>query len=335
MGIVKAELSIFNVPIWQTFLREVSWLSSRFSRSQLLSSAIFAHANKYAKFGKSLPDGERNVIYELLNSASQRHVVVSTIALLFKRIILSDVKIELLQMGVNISERWTSDLTGEEQQEMEEQSARLKDGIAKFSTELELKKNGLYNEKTADNIENVSELCSLIYNEMVQWDDSRDVLKKCQVVDKIAKANGLDLTALHEQLVFSWVEDTQTIISINHVDMNEVSFVQGILNSYSFNLQSIGGTSFLDHKDETDDQNDLRIPLFDGILDKVVVLCQRIDKKRLLTRLGSILMRGGRKATGGYTAVVRATCIILRSFTDTEVSELLSGADMFALWLVS
>lgn len=315
MGIVKAELSIFNVPIWQTFLREVSWLSSRFSRSQLLSSAIFAHANKYAKFGKSLPDGERNVIYELLNSASQRHVVVSTIALLFKRIILSDVKIELLQMGVNISERWTSDLTGEEQQEMEEQSARLKDGIAKFSTELELKKNGLYNEKTADNIENVSELCSLIYNEMVQWDDSRDVLKKCQVVDKIAKANGLDLTALHEQLVFSWVEDTQTIISINHVDMNE----------------SIGGTSFLDHKDETDDQNDLRIPLFDGILDKVVVLCQRIDKKRLLTRLGSILMRGGRKATGGYTAVVRATCIILRSFTDTEVSELLSGADMFAL----
>uniref|UniRef100_A0A1I7UG33 Rod_C domain-containing protein n=1 Tax=Caenorhabditis tropicalis TaxID=1561998 RepID=A0A1I7UG33_9PELO len=305
MGIVKAELSIFNVPIWQAFLREVSWLSSRFSRSQLLSSAIFAHANKYAMFGKSLPDGERSAIFQLLDSASQRNVVISTIALLFKKIILSDVKIELLQMGVDISEKWISSSSGTEREEMEEQCARLKDGIAKFITELELKKKGLYNEKTADNIENVQELCTYIYNDMVQWDNSTDVSKKCLVVERIAKANGLDLTALHEQLVMAWVEDAESFVPFNHVDMNE----------------SIGGTSFTEQREEQEDQNELRIPLFDPVLDKIVTLCKSLDKKRLLNRLGTILMRGGDKVKGGYTAVIRATCIILRIFTDEDVQQ--------------
>ncbi|EFO90763.1 CRE-ROD-1 protein [Caenorhabditis remanei] len=312
LGIVNGELSIFNVPIWQAFLREVQWLALHLSRSQLLSSAIFTHANKYAKFGKSLPEGERNTIHHLLDSASNRAVVVTTIALLFKNIILSDVKIELLQMGVDISSRWTQDLDGDEQEEMQEQSDRLKDGIAKFFTELELKKNGIYNEKTADNIENVQELCTLIYDEMIQWDNSTDVAKKCEVVERIAKANGLDLVSLHEKLVFAWVEDQESSIPISHVDMNE----------------SIGGTSFTDQKDDSDDQNELRIPLFDTVLDKIVILCKKLDKKRLLTRLGNIIMRGGRKATGGFTAVVRAVCIILRSFTDTDVNEFSPGADL-------
>ncbi|CAL2040144.1 unnamed protein product [Caenorhabditis brenneri] len=310
MGIVKAELSIFNVPVWQAFLREVTWLAARFSRSQLLSSAIFAHANKYAMFGKSLPPGERNTIHHLLSSAQQRGVVVSTIALLFKKIILSDVKIELLQMGVDISEKWAPVLTGEDREEMEEQSARLKDGIAKFFTELELKKNGLYTEKTADNIENVQELCSLIYDEMVQWDNSTDVAKKCRVVERIAEANGLDLAALHEQLVFAWVEDTETAMPMSHVDMNE----------------SIGGTSFTDQKNDSDDQNDIRIPLFDTVLDKIVTLCKGLDRKRLMKKLGGILVKGGHKANGGFTAVVRATCIIIRIFTEKDIGEFIPNS---------
>lgn len=224
MSIVKAELSIFNVPIWQAYLRDVTWLAARFSRSQLLSSAIFAHANKYAIYGKSLPTGERETIFHLLNSTTQRRTVISTIALLFKKIILSDVKIELLQMGVDISEKWTADLPDDEREEMTEQCSRLKDGIAKFTTELELKKNGLYNEKTADNIENVEELCALIYDEMIEWANTTDVAKKCKVVEKIAAANGLNLAALHEKLVFAWIEDNEaSLIPMSHVDMNEVS----------------------------------------------------------------------------------------------------------------
>ncbi|UMM23737.1 hypothetical protein L5515_004305 [Caenorhabditis briggsae] len=313
--IVIAELSIFNVPIWQAFLREVSWLTKHFSRSQLLSCAIFAHANKYAIFGKSLPEGERKTIHHLLNSASQRGTVVSTIALLFKKIILSDVKIELLQMGVDISERWTADLTGEEREDMEEQSARLKDGIAKFFTELELKKNGIYNERTADNIENVRELCSLIYDHMISWDNSTDVAKKCRVVERIAKANDLNLVSLHEQLVFAWIEDTESTAPLCHVDMNE----------------SIGGTSFTDQKEEQDAPNEVRIPIFDPALDKIVVLCQRLDKKRLMRRLGNIILKGGRKAVGGFTAVTRAACIILRSFTDKDVSDFAADLDLMRI----
>ncbi|PIC38699.1 hypothetical protein B9Z55_010620 [Caenorhabditis nigoni] len=303
MKIVEAELSIFNVPIWQAFLREVSWLVPNFSRSKLLADAVFPHANKYALFGKSLPEGERKTIYHLLNSASQRGTVVYTIALRFKDIILSDVKIELLQMCLDISE--TADLTEEDEEVMEDLSARLRDGIPKFSTELELKKNGMYNERTADNIENVRELCSLIYDQMISWDNSADVAKKCRVVERIAEANNLDLVSLHEQLVFAWIEDTESTAPLCHVDMNE----------------SIGGTSFTDQEEDQDDQNEMRIPIFDPALDKIVALCQRLDKERLMKRLGNIILKGGRKAVGGFTAVIRAACIILRSFTDEDVSD--------------
>ncbi|CAI2333853.1 unnamed protein product [Caenorhabditis sp. 36 PRJEB53466] len=317
MAIVKAELSIFNVPVWQAYLHEVEWLSKFFSRAHLLSSAIFAHANKYAMFGKSLPAGERNTIFHLLNNTrNHRRVVISTIALLFKKIILSDVKIELLQMGVDISEQWTTDVSGEEKEDIEEQCARLRDGIAKFFTELELKKNGLYNEKTADNVENVEELCSLIYDEMVEWANSTDAAKKCQVVERIAKANGLDLAALHERLVFAWIEDTETsVIPMSHVDMNE----------------SIGGTSFMDQKEDASEKNELRMPLFDTALDKVIVLCQKLDKNRLLKKLIAILLKGGRRTMGAYTAAVRTTCIILRTFTEKDIEAFSPGADLMAM----
>lgn len=87
--------------------------------------------------------------------------------------------------------------------------------------------------------------------------------------------------------------------------------------------------------DDSQDKDELRIPLFDSVLDKMVVLCQIVDKKRLLSKLVGVLGKGGRKAAGGYTAVVRATCIILRTFTDAEVSSYKEDLSSVDLWYFS
>ncbi|CAB3408395.1 unnamed protein product [Caenorhabditis bovis] len=309
MPILKAELSIYNVPMWQAVLRNISWLSPRFSRTQLLSSAIFSHANRFAMVERSLPQADKNAIYHLLNNAAQRSVVISTIALLFRKIVLSDVKIELLQMGVELAERWIGmeNIQPEERDSLEEQCFRLKDGIAKFSTELTLKKNGMFNEKTSDKIEKVEELCALIYEEMIEWNNTTDVASKCAIVEQIATANSVDLTAFHEKYLFDWIQSQHNSGNqFSNVDMNDT------LGDISVCLDEV--------KEENHRSDDiLRLPLFERNLQKMVIVSERIDRKKLLLRLATIVCKGAEHAVGGYEAVVKASCLILRIFNDEEL----------------
>ncbi|CAI5444217.1 unnamed protein product [Caenorhabditis angaria] len=319
MEIVKSELSITNVTIWQSSLRSVNWLSKRFSRTQLLSSAIFSHANRFAKVEQSLPKEDRYVISYLLSSNPNRSVVISTIALLFRKIILSDVKIDLLRMGLEIAQKWINTpeiepaMDENERLAIVEQCDRLKDGIAKFYTELALKKNGMFNEKTADSVEKVEELCTIIYDEVIDWSDSKDVELKCEIVEQIAAANSLDLPKLHENILMNWINDQVVVQSFDHIDLND----------------SLGGGSFLTNTSDdpninnksSQNSNDeiLKLPIFDKVVDKMTHLCQKIDRHDLLSKLFSIFVQSGEKTANGFVSIVRASSILLRNFSDAEM----------------
>ncbi|CAO4360053.1 unnamed protein product [Caenorhabditis nigoni] len=138
--IVEAELSIFNVIIWQNFLRDVSWLTPNFSNSDHVSFAILAHVDKYPISVRSLPEEERQIIYHLMCAAPAmirepgRWSVLVTINVEIYNSVLTDVKREILQMVLEIKEQRTADLTGAEREKREESLAQWKDEVANMVT---------------------------------------------------------------------------------------------------------------------------------------------------------------------------------------------------------
>ncbi|CAD6188515.1 unnamed protein product [Caenorhabditis auriculariae] len=310
LPIITSELSIYNVIIWQHVVRQISWLSQLISRSHLLSTAIYTHATVTAAKERTLREDEKVAIGTLLSSGKNRNIVVPTISLLFRKIPLSDAKVQLLRMGADLAENWIENgnpenpLSETERVSLADQCTRLRDGIAKFFTMLALKKSQIYNEKTSDRLDNPEDLCTVIYEEMVDWENSADVDAKTRLVESIADESGVNLQILHERLLMQWVESAELSSheSQIHVDLNDTM-----------------GEALPAANSQTDVEL-VHLPLFDKHITRIVSISRNMEKARLIKQLMPFLVRGGANVSGGYAAVVRACCVLLRVCSEEDLA---------------
>ncbi|EYB89297.1 hypothetical protein Y032_0233g3084 [Ancylostoma ceylanicum] len=311
--VVEKELDIYNVVCWQAVLRSVSWLktSSYFSRSRLLSVAVGRISAEVIAKGQDLSPVEEKTIQTLLMQTPSRNAVVNCVAVCFKKLPLCETKIRLMEMGRDVAQHWLAvpdiepamDLA--ERMAIEEQVSRLSTAIEKYNTELILKKSGLYNEKTCDLIESPAELIGHIYTNCIEWKSAKDREQKMAVVELLAKANHLrNLPQIQEELVMSW-------LIADKVD-----------DAYAVDPNDTMGNAGLDIGMSSSDENELfLLPFFDVTVDRIVYVLKLINMDKIMGDLITYLRRDASTVAGGFRTIVRAACVLLRAYTNTQLKK--------------
>ncbi|EPB71338.1 hypothetical protein ANCCEY_09556 [Ancylostoma ceylanicum] len=222
-----------------------------------------------------------------------------------------------MEMGRDVAQHWLAvpdieprsfvlkamDLA--ERMAIEEQVSRLSTAIEKYNTELILKKSGLYNEKTCDLIESPAELIGHIYTNCIEWKSAKDREQKMAVVELLAKANHLrNLPQIQEELVMSW-------LIADKVD-----------DAYAVDPNDTMGNAGLDIGMSSSDENELfLLPFFDVTVDRIVYVLKLINMDKIMGDLITYLRRDASTVAGGFRTIVRAACVLLRAYTNTQLKK--------------
>ncbi|CAI4221316.1 unnamed protein product [Auanema sp. JU1783] len=329
--IIETEMSVLTVTVWQTVVRLVKWLkaSKSLPRSLLLSSAVVKMSKQCTDKGDDLSQEELHFINNLL-VGSERDTVVTCISKCFKKIPLSQTKIDLLQLGVDVAKGWLANtniippIVEIERNEMEIHIRRLTETVYKYKTELLLKQSGLYDSKTAELVENVPELINHLYSDAIDWADDNDIKFKTGLIDELATVNNsVDLLSLQSDLIVNWIPEDGVSSSGFAVDLNDT------MGGMSAPSTMANGPSL--------DENDIYfLPFFDNTITRVVHLINLIREKNpeharfIMTKLMSNYKRKKMDIStisGGFKTLIRVTCVLLRSFTNEELESAKTSRD--------
>ncbi|KAJ1352879.1 hypothetical protein KIN20_009370 [Parelaphostrongylus tenuis] len=301
--IIEEELNIYNVLDWQALVRNVPWLKSCtfFSRSHLLSTAVGKICAEVVSKDEDLPCHDLKAVNDLLMHTSSRKSVVNCIAMCFKKLPLCETKIRLIEMGRLVAQHWlaTSDIEPpmdeNERMAIEEQVNRLSTAIEKYSTELILKKNGLYSEKTCDLIESPAELICYIYSNSIDWKSQNEREKQMEVVEQLARVNNIvNLAQIQENLVISWL------------------IADKVEETYSVDPNDTMGSAGLDIPMSTSNDDEVFLsPFFDVDIDRIVYVLRRVNMGKILPDLVSYMKE----------TIVRAACVLLRAYTNEQLKK--------------
>uniref|UniRef100_A0A0K0DF05 Rod_C domain-containing protein n=1 Tax=Angiostrongylus cantonensis TaxID=6313 RepID=A0A0K0DF05_ANGCA len=298
---------------WQALLRSVPWLKncSYFSRSRLLSIAVGTISAEVIANGEDLSSHDLDAIKYLLMHASSRNAVVNCVAMCFKNLPLCETKIRLMEVGRDVAEHWLTasdiepSMDRNERVEVEEQVNRLNIAIERYNTELILKKNGLYNEKTCDLIESPADLVCHIYSNSINWKSENERLKQMAVVDQLARANHItNLAQIQENLVVNWL------------------IADKVEEAYSVDPNDTMGNAGLDAPMNCSNEDEIFLsPFFDIEIDRIVYVLKLIDMEKIMPDLISYMRREASNVAGGFRTIVRAACVLLRAYTDEQLKK--------------
>ncbi|VDM58778.1 unnamed protein product [Angiostrongylus costaricensis] len=322
--IIEKELNIYNVLNWQALLRSVPWLKScsHFSRSRLLSIAVGTISAEVIANGEDLSSHDMDTIKYLLMHTSSRNAVVNCVAMCFKNLPLCETKIRLMEVGRDVAQHWltASDIEPpmdrNERVEVEEQVNRLNVAIERYNTELILKKNGLYNEKTCDLIESPADLICHIYSNSINWKSENERVKQMAVVEQLARANHItNLAQIQENLVVNWL------------------IADKVEEAYSVDPNDTMGNAGLDVPMNCSNEDEIFLsPFFDIEIDRIVFVLKLIDMEKIMPDLISYMRREASNVAGGFRTIVRAACVLLRAYTDEQLKKV--NYDHLKIWVL-
>ncbi|ETN75589.1 hypothetical protein NECAME_12290 [Necator americanus] len=234
-------------------------------------------------------------------------VLHSHVNCLFK----GETKIRLMEMGRDVAQHWLSAPNIEpamdtaERLAIEDQVNRLNMAIEKYNTELILKKSGLYNEKTCDLIESPADLIGHIYTNCIDWKSAKDREEKIAVVEQLARANHLrNLSQIQEDLVMGWLI-ADKVDDAYAVDPNDT------MGNVGLDLGMCG----------SDENEVFLLPFFDVAVDKIVHVLKLINMDKIMVDLITYLRRDASTVAGGFRTIVRAACVLLRAYTNTQLKK--------------
>ncbi|KJH49891.1 hypothetical protein DICVIV_04002 [Dictyocaulus viviparus] len=210
-----------------------------------------------------------------------------------------------LSIGIALNTVVVQPIDSIERSAIEEQIHRLITAIERYSTELILKKNGLYNEKTCDLIELPAELVCHLYSNCINWKSGNERLKQMALVEQLADANHLNnLAQIQENLVMTWL------------------IADKVEDAYVVDPNDTMGNCDLDIGMKSTDENEIfLIPFFDVSVDRIVYVLKQVTTEKIMQNLISYLRRDASTVPGGFRTIVRAACVLLRAYSDEQLKK--------------